>query len=105
MSKRDAMLLADRQSRVIEDTIAKLRRGLDQLTTENKGEERLARMLGLVEKAQGMNPSADQLERMWAIVEQAQARMEDLVPSVRMRYSDEAAETLDSKSMGLGYVM
>ena len=105
MTKRDAMLLADRQRRVVEDLIAKMRRGLDQLTTENKGEERLARILGLVEKAQGMSPSDEQCERMWAIVEQAQARMEELVPSVRMRYSDEAAETLDSKSMGLGYVV
>lgn len=105
MNKRDAALLADRQKRVVEDLIAKMRRGLDQLTTENKGEERLARLLGLVEKAQAMGPSDDQLERMWAVVEQAQARMEELVPSVRMRYSDEAAETLDSKSMGLGYEM
>ena len=71
MTKRDAMLLADRQRRVVEDLIAKMRRGLDQLTTENKGEERLARILGLVEKAQGMSPSDEQCERMWAIVERA----------------------------------
>lgn len=103
MTKRDAMLLADRQRRVVDDLIAKMRRGLDQLTTEYKGEERLTRLLGLVGKAQGMSPSAEQSERMWAIVEQAQLRMEELVPSVRMRYSDEAADTLDSKSLGLGY--
>lgn len=105
MNKRDAALLADRQNRVIEGLIGKMRRGLGQLTTENKGEERFARLLGLVEQAQGMGPSAGQSERIWAIVEQAQLRMEELVPSVRMRYSDEAAETLDSKSMGLGYEM
>ena len=103
MNKRDAALLADRQKRVIEDVIAKLRSGLDQFSKENKGEERFARMLNLVEKAQRMGPTDEQSERMWALIEQAQARIEDLVPSVRMRYSDEAAETLDSKSMGLGY--
>ena len=103
MNKRDAALLADRQRRVVEDLIAKLRSGLEQFSTEYKGEERFARMLGLVEKAQGFGPSADQQERMWAIVEQAQLRMDGLVPSVRIRYSDEAPDTLDSKSMGLGY--
>ena len=106
MTKRDAMLLADRQRRVVEDLIAKMRRSCDdQFSTEYKGEERFARMLGLVEKAQGFCPSADQRERMWNIVEKAQRQMEELVPSVRMRYSDESAESLDSKSLGLGYEM
>ena len=104
MNKRDAALLADRQSRVVEDLIARARRGLKEVReVESRGEERLGNILSLVEKAQTFAPSADQLERLWAVVEQAQLAVDGLVPSVRMRYSDEGAESLDSKSLGMGH--
>lgn len=106
MNKRDAALLADRQKRVVDDLIAKAKRILKEIRVrESRGNERLGNLLSIVEKAQGFSPTADQSERLWSMVAEGQRLVEELMPMVRIRYSDEAAEELDSKSMGLGYEM
>ena len=104
MNKRDAMLLADRQRRVVDDLIDRAGRVLKEVKdSEFRCEQRLGNILSLVEKAQGFNPTDDQSERLWAIVEQGQLAVEAARPGVRVRYSEESAEALDSKSMGMGY--
>ena len=102
----NAQLLADRQHRAIEGLIGKARRALEQIrVAESAGEERLALILSHVSKAQAMGPSDDQLERLWALVEEGQRRLEQLVPSERVRYSEDSAESLDSKALGQGAVL
>ena len=111
MSKvSNAQLLADRQRRAVEGLIAKARRGLAEvpkygLGSEDRGEERLGRLLGLVAKAQAMSPSEEQLERLWALVAEGQRRVEELCSSVRVRCSEDGAEELDSKALGQGGVL
>ena len=108
VSARDAQLLADRQRRAVEALIAKARRGLAEvpkLGSEDRGEERLGRLLGLVAKAQAMSPSEEQLERLWALVAEGQRRVEELCSSVRVRCSEDGASELDSKAMGQGGVL
>ena len=102
----NAQLLADRQRRAVEALIGKARRALAEVrVSEDRGEERLGRLLGLVGKAQAMAPSEEQLERLWALVAEGQRRVEELCSSVRVRSTEDGASELDGKAMGQGGVL
>ena len=102
----NAQLLADRQRRAVEALIVKARRALAEVrVSEDRGEERLGRLLGLVGKAQLMAPSEEQLERLWSLVAEGQRRVEELCSSVRVRSTEEGASELDGKALGQGGVL
>ena len=94
-TQSNAAKLAERQGKAVDALLAKARREVrDGFLTEERGEERLSRMLSLGEKLGPLNASEEAWAEFWGLVEVMQAKLDGMVPSERVRYVEEVEEEL-----------
>ena len=102
----NAAMLADRQGKAVDALLAKARRIVREVrVAESRGEERMANLLDLAGKFAPLNASDDAMAEFWGLVQLGQQQLEALCSTARVRVSEEGAEALDSKSLGLGAVL
>ncbi len=94
-TQSNAAKLAERQGKAVDALLAKARRAVREVsTTEQRGEERMARLLKLGEKFAPLNASEEAVAEFWGLVEVAQAQLEALCSTERVRYVEEVEEEL-----------
>ena len=102
----NADMLAQRQAKAVKALLAKAKRAVVEVsTTEELGEERMARLLNLAEKFGPLNASQVAMVEYWGYVGLAQDQLDALCSTERVRVSEEGAEALDSKALGQGGVL
>ena len=102
----NAAMLADRQGKAVDALLAKARRIVREVrVAESRGEERMANLLDLADKFSPLNASQEAVTEYWTLVQLGQQQLEALCSTARVRVSEEGAEALDSKSLGLGAVL
>ena len=102
----NAAMLAARQAKAVDALLAKARRAVVEVsTTEQRGEERMARLLKLADKFGPLNASSQAVAAYWSCVEKAQAQLDELCSTERVRVSEEGAEALDSVALEKGGVL
>ena len=105
-TQSNAAKLAQRQGKAVDALLAKARRIVKQVrVAESSGEERMGQLLDLADKFSPLNASDDAMAEFWGLVQLGQQQLEALCSTERVRVSEEGAEALDSKSLGLGAVL
>ena len=95
MSQSNAAKLADVQGKAVDRLLAKVRREVrDGFLTEERGEERMSRLLSLGEKLGPLNASEEAMAEFWGLIEVTQAKLDGMVQSERVRYAEEGVEEL-----------
>lgn len=95
MSQSNAAKLAEVQGKAVDRILAKVRREVrDGFLTEERGEERMSRLLSLGEKLGPLNASDEAMAEYWGLIEVTQAKLDEMVQSERVRYVEEAVEEI-----------
>ena len=90
MSQSNAAKLADVQGKAVDRLLAKVRREVrDGFLTEERGEERMSRLLSLGEKLGPLNASEEAMAEFWGLIEVTQAKLDGMVQSERVRYVED----------------
>jgi len=91
----NAAMLAERQGKAVDALLGKARRAVREVsTTEQRGEERMARLLKLGEKFSPLNASEEAMAEFWGLVEVAQGKLDALCGSVRVSSFEEVEEEI-----------
>ena len=94
-TQSNAAKLAEVQGKAVERILAKVRREVrDGFLTEERGEERMSRMLRLGEKLGPLNASEEAMAEYWGLIEVTQAKLDGMVQSERVRYVEDVAAEL-----------
>ena len=89
-TQSNAAKLAEVQGKAVEKILAKVRREVRHgFTTEQYGEERLARMLKLGDKLDVLNASDEAMAEYWGLVQVTQARLDELCPWERVSHVED----------------
>ena len=92
-TQSNAAKLAEVQGKAVDALLGKARRAVREVsTTEQRGEERMARLLKLGEKFAPLNASQEAMAEFWGLVEVAQGRLDALCGSVRVSAFEEVEE-------------
>ena len=95
MSQSNAAKLADVQGKAVDRLLAKVRREVrDGFLTEERGEERMSRLLSLGEKLGPLNASEEAMAEFWGLIEVTQAKLDGMVQSERVRYVEDVEAEL-----------
>ena len=90
MSQSNAAKLAEVQGKAVDRLLAKVRREVrDGFLTEERGEERMSRLLSLGEKLGPLNASEEAMAEFWGLIEVTQAKLDGMVQSERVRYVED----------------
>ena len=90
MSQSNAAKLAEVQGKAVDRLLAKVRREVrDGFLTEERGEERMSRLLSLGEKLGPLNASQEAVAEFWGLIEVTQAKLDGMVQSERVRYVED----------------
>lgn len=89
----------------METLLGRAQRGLSDFTTEDRCNERFARILSLAEKIQKLDPTPDQLAKLWSVVETAQSLTDQSVETVRVSRREPQTESLNSRDLGAGAIL
>ncbi len=94
-TQSNAAKLAEVQGKAVERLLAKVRREVrDGFLTEERGEERMSRLLGLGEKLGPLNASQEAMAEFWGLIEVTQAKLDGMVQSERVRYVEDVEAEL-----------
>jgi hypothetical protein len=91
----NAAKLAEVQGKAVERILGKVRREVrNGFLTEERGEERMSRMLSLGEKLGPLNASPEAMAEYWGLIEVTQAKLDGMVQSERVRYVEDVEAEL-----------
>ena len=94
-TQSNAAKLAERQGKAVAALLGKARRAVREVsTTEQRGEERMARLLELAGKFAPLNASQEAMAEFWGLVEVAQGQLDALCGSVRVSSFEEVEEEI-----------
>ena len=86
----NAAMLAEVQGKAVERILGKVRREVrNGFLTEERGEERMSRMLRLGEKLGPLNASDEAMAEFWGLIEVTPAKLDAMVQSERVRYVED----------------
>ena len=91
----NAAKLAEVQGKAVERILGKVRREVrNGFLTEERGEERMSRMLRLGEKLVPLNASEEAMAEYWGLIGVTQAKLDEMVQSERVRYVEDVEAEL-----------
>ena len=89
-TQSNAAKLAEVQGKAVERILGKVRREVrNGFRTEERGEERMSRLLSLGEKLGPLNASHEAMAEFWGLIEVTQAKLDGMVQSERVRYVED----------------
>lgn len=86
----NAAKMAEVQGKAVDRILGKVRREVrNGFLTEERGEERMSRLLSLGEKLGPLNASQEAMAEYWGLIEVTQAKLDGMVQSERVRYVED----------------